>query len=364
MITHFILGFLSQLLSRFGLPSIMHLVSTCSSLIILASIIRTIFAAQDLQGCADVDCPNVSSDNIDISCQVQDQDSTYIGLESGPNPINISAGNFTWTLTVQPEPYLFGGDINVPGVTRSFYLGTPAGTRLKDVNYTGCALFFDRPVGHGFVTPPDSGDPSQTTSSSCSWALGEGSDDGCLRDLQTTALKVADAATGDQDSTTICANIAEFISDNASASCSRLQQNDVLDYTVHAIALTGADAPEPINSASNASSNCWPTLPKTNELTHLYSYNFSSNESFPLFAYSPVMSLFFDTEDSGSGSDRLQESSFHCLKAIDSDDASLAIKTNGSSNDVVPNLASRKRMDGWATCLFAVTMMDLTSCEF
>ncbi|KAH0397816.1 hypothetical protein KCU89_g7883, partial [Aureobasidium melanogenum] len=169
----------------------------------------------------------------ETSCQVQEQDHTWVGIETVPNPIDASAGNFAWTLGVQPEPYLCGGHVNLPGVTRSFYLGTPPGTDLANASYTGCVLIFDRPDSHGFVLPSGSGDPTQVTSDSCSWGFGMNTGDQCLANLQSAALEIAAAATDEQNSTTICISIADSISRTAPASCSRLQQNDIYPYTNH-----------------------------------------------------------------------------------------------------------------------------------
>ncbi|CAD0114530.1 unnamed protein product [Aureobasidium uvarum] len=312
---------------------------------------------ETLLGCAAVHCPNLSPDYEETSCQVQEQDHTWVGIETVPNPVDASAGDFTWTLGVQPGPDLYGGgNVKIPGVTRSFYLGTPPGTDLANASYTGCALIFDRPDSHGFVLPYGSGDPTQVTSDSCSWGFGMDTGDQCLEDLQAAALEIAAAATHEENSTTICINIADSISRTAPASCSRLQQNDIYPYTVHPVVLTGSNAPEPISPSTNASSNCWPTLPKTNELTPLYSFNYSTNDSFSWFAYSPVMSLFFDTGSSASSSDRLRQSSFHCLKAIDSNDFANAIETNGSG---IEGAARRESSIGWAASLLTIVTMTV-----
>ncbi|THW67895.1 hypothetical protein D6D19_09079 [Aureobasidium pullulans] len=327
-----------------------------STTVLLASVLPITVTGETLLGCAAINCPNLSPDHEETSCQVQEQDHTWVGIETVPNPIDASAGNFTWTLGVQPEPYLHGGHVNIPGVTRSFYLGTPPGTDLANASYTGCALIFDRPDSHGFVPPYGSGDPTQVTSDSCSWGLGMDTGDQCLEDLQAAAFEIAAAATDEQNSTTICTNIADSISGTAPASCSRLQQNDIHPYTVYPVVLTGSNAPKPISSYTNASSNCWPTLPKTNELTPLYSFNYSTNDSFSWFAYSPVMSLFFDTEKSASSSDRLRQSSFHCLKAIDSNDFANAIETNGSGMNGV---AGRGSSIGWSASLLTIVTMTV-----
>ena len=332
----------------------MHLAIIYSTTVFLASLFPMTVTGETLLGCAAIHCPNLSPDHEEISCQVQDQDHTWVGIETVPNPIDASAGNFTWTLGVQPEPYLYGGHVNIPGVTQSFYLGTPPGTNLADASYTGCALIFDRPDSHGFVLPYGSGDPTQVTSDSCGWGFGMDTGDQCLEDLQSAALGIAAAATYAQNSTTICTNIADSISSMAPASCSRLQQNDIYPYTVYPVVLTGANAPKPISPSANTSSNCWPTLPKTNEITPLYSFNYSTNSSFSWFAYSPVMSLFFDTENSASSPDRLRQSSFHCLKATDSNDFANTIKTNGSSME---GAAGRGSRIGWAASLLTTVTL-------
>lgn len=68
------------------------------------------------------------------------------------------------------------------------------------------------------------------------------------------------------------------------------------------------------------------------------------------------MSLFFDTENSASSSDRLRQSSFHCLKAIDSTNFANAIETDGSGME---GGAGRGSSIGWIASLLTIVTMTI-----
>lgn len=265
---------------------------------------------------------------------------------------------FAWTLAISPHPAV-DGNATRTGVQRSFYLGTPADLDLTIAVYTGCAFFFNRLDGEGFALEPQSGAPQYVASSSCAYGLGG---DQCILDLQTRALQLADDVSEGQDSGSVCSSIAASLTQSAPPSCDRLVQDgpaSAFQYAVHGVPLTGGSAPRPIEAAKNASSNCWPTLPKSNQLTTLYSYNFTTDDwVYPTFDYSPVMSLFFQP-GSGTTSGGLRESSFHCLKVVDSDSFSEATKTNGSTTTTdsnVPNEGSRARSSKLAACIALIVI--------
>jgi len=285
---------------------------------------------QALQGCAAVDCPNISPQYLDISCQVQDTNNKLVGLAIEQNPIDPSAGDFTWTVAIRLLP-ASDGDYNHVDIGRSFYLGTPQGLDLQNAPYIGCALYFDRPDHGGFALAPQSGAQQYVTAETCGWGLGGDNGDQCIADLQSAALQLTENVTSSQNAADVCSAVAASLAQSAPASCTRLLQDDVFPYTVHAVPLTGNSSPSPIATSNNASSNCWPTLPKSNQLTTLYSYNFTVDDwVVPVFDYTPVMSIFFQPGDSTTGSlDRT--TSFQCLKPVDSDDASQATRTDGSN---------------------------------
>jgi len=282
-----------------------------------------------LQGCAAVHCPNVSPQFLDISCRVQDTNNKLIGLAMEQNPIDPSAGDFTWTVAVAFHPNYDGGDGQVE---RSFYLGTPPDLDLQNAPYIGCSLYFDRPDHGGFVLAPQSGAQQYVTAETCGWGLGDYSGDQCIADLQSAALQLTENVTSSQNAADVCSAVAASLAQSAPDSCSRLLQDDVFPYTVHAVPLTGNSSPRPIAATNNASSNCWPTLPKSNQLTPLYGYNFTTADwVLSVFSYTPVMSIFFQPGNNSTTVNLERSTSFQCLKPVDSDDASQATRTDGSN---------------------------------
>lgn len=99
------------------------------------------------------------------------------------------------------------------------------------------------------------------------------------------------------------------------------------------IDLTGPQAPKPLTAAENSTSNCYPTLPKTNSLTPVAAFNASiSNLISPLiddiFRITPVLTVFIPTNGSGNATLQQIEAQLTCLKPIDETNAALANKNS------------------------------------
>lgn len=86
--------------------------------------------------------------------------------------------------------------------------------------------------------------------------------------------------------------------------------------------LTGPNAPKPLTEAENATSNCHPTLPRSNSLTRVAAFNVSatSRESSihdNVYAITPILTVFFPMA-AGSGAPVLRQPEAHltCLKVL------------------------------------------------
>lgn len=103
------------------------------------------------------------------------------------------------------------------------------------------------------------------------------------------------------------------------------------------IDLTGSDASEPLTEAENATSNCYPTLPKSNSLTHVAAFNYTGTslvESVAknLFSITPILTLFFPQNGSNASILRQPEAQLTCLKAVDGTDAENRTASNGAND--------------------------------
>ncbi|KAG9668648.1 hypothetical protein KCU99_g612, partial [Aureobasidium melanogenum] len=93
------------------------------------------------------------------------------------------------------------------------------------------------------------------------------------------------------DVSAFCKNIALGLQDNPPSTCYILSQQS----RIEAVALTGPDAQQAITSSENSTSNCWPTLPKTNDLTKVFEYDHVAqlNQTVPWLRYTPLISVYW-----------------------------------------------------------------------
>lgn len=90
----------------------------------------------------------------------------------------------------------------------------------------------------------------------------------CVDDL-TARVEQLVRTSSKPDVNAFCKDIAGGSRDNPPSSCYILSQQP----RIEAVALTGPDAQQAITSSENSTSNCWPTLPKSNDLTKVFEYN-------------------------------------------------------------------------------------------
>ncbi|CAD0051638.1 unnamed protein product [Aureobasidium pullulans] len=72
----------------------------------------------------------------------------------------------------------------------------------------------------------------------------------------------------------------------------------------------------------NGSSNCWPTLPKTNDLTKIFEYDHVAyvDDSVPWLGYNPLITVFQATENQTEASlDDSVDIQLACMKIVDSE---------------------------------------------
>ena len=102
--------------------------------------------------------------------------------------------------------------------------------------------------------------------------------------------------------------------------------------------ITGDYAEEPISTAENASWACYPTLPKTNELTRVFSYNISVNTSASqtlMNAFdgeTPVWTAYWKSENATSVAKEDVWLDMVCLRSLDMNKAMNEAMSNGTPN--------------------------------
>ncbi|KAH0362603.1 hypothetical protein KCU65_g7950, partial [Aureobasidium melanogenum] len=149
----------------------------------------------------------------------------------------------------------------------------------------------------------------------------------CVEDLYAKVVGMA-RSNADADVSDFCKNIAVGLQSSAPSSCYILNQQP----RIEAVALTGPDAKQAITSSENSTSNCWPTLPKTNDLTKVFEYDHVAqlNQTVPWLGYTPLINVFAPV---GNDTDVDVEVNLSCMKVVDFDDFSLGTASNGSRTD-------------------------------
>jgi hypothetical protein len=146
-------------------------------------------------------------------------------------------------------------------------------------------------------------------------------------------------------------------------------------------ALSGEGSPQPISGQQNSTSDCWPILPKSDDLTFVASTNttVSPSQSPPhssqqglthfqgnydgsavvknFFSVTPILTVFFPGNGNGSLVSR-PEAQLTCLKAMDLTTASNSTQSQSDKGNAAGQLVGRGAavLVGLVSVAFAVLM--------
>jgi hypothetical protein len=233
--------------------------------------------------------------------------------------------SLSWTVGVAEFKQINISDSSQRFIERSFYLGTSPSLNLTsdDLAYGACAFYITLPNGWNPYMGPSS--QAQTSQSQCQDNLGTD----CVPSLINRVSKLSNTSSQAPNASVpaYCADIASQLQSNIPSQCTSLLSQNV---TIHTAPLTGPSASLPFTASENSTSNCYPTLPKSNSLTRAFSYNITANAYLssianPLIGETPLISLFYDKEGRN-------EVVFDCLRIVDLNDISLSTMNNGSGD--------------------------------
>ncbi|KAK4194332.1 hypothetical protein QBC40DRAFT_302227 [Triangularia verruculosa] len=225
---------------------------------------------------------------------------------------------------------------------QSFYLGAPLGVQFPG----SCAIFFsqvsDR-VRFGDENPRLSKD-------TCNQAMTDGCIDALIKRAKAVDLSGDDACEKLQ---------TEFLS-NLDSECASFATGSKW-VGVMSVPLSGDGSPRPIDSQQNASSNCWPTSPRNNDLRLIHSTN--STVDFKaetvtknFFGVTPILTVFFPGDDNDTIVSQ-PEAQLTCVKAIDLTTAYNATSApSGETSDAVRGTGLSVALVGVLTVTFAVLL--------
>ncbi|KAK3291325.1 uncharacterized protein B0H64DRAFT_45997 [Chaetomium fimeti] len=283
-------------------------------------------ASADILSCADVDCP-VTEGTTSATCTVGDKTFNSIGLTSLDTDVDRLRG-LSWVKAV--------GARNVSTEERafdqSFYLGTPDDFDFEDTG--ACAVFFtevSESVRFGDEDP-------RTSQGTCGQALS----DSCVSALTDRARRVDFNGLRGRRA---CERLQQEFNDNLDSACSNAASGSNWSG-IRAVALTGDGAPDEIEDGRNRSTNCWPVLPKSDDLTLVDSVSTTGNYDAStltdnFFGITPILTVWYpsndDDNDDGddTDSDNLVTETvaqLTCLKAMDLTTASNDTQSPGGGN--------------------------------
>ncbi|KAI9653210.1 MAG: hypothetical protein M1831_006168 [Alyxoria varia] len=262
--------------------------------------------------CADVDCGNSTTDSTcDVGRGPSAQQLGSIGLRSFKTP--ASPNNITLTVAYTSDTQ----------IEKNYFIGTPPDLDLQESKFPACSVFFTQTNKE--IDPPATG--------TCQTLL----PNGCAADLEEQGMQILrdPGNRTEWDSRSLCQALVDEFNDNLVDSCKGASGSGKWQG-VDAEPLTGPRAPEPIGSRGT----CHPTLPKSNDLSLLYSFNqtgvaLQENE----YRVVPVLTVM------GAEGDQNPYSHLECLAAVPD-------RGNGGtqSGDAVVGV---QRYGGWVTGMLA-----------
>ncbi|KAF7454431.1 hypothetical protein A1F94_001069 [Pyrenophora tritici-repentis] len=234
------------------------------------------YANHTIGSCVEVECPAAdpaeAKGQVLSGCRVQNQNHRTIGLRTfSTNITENTSQNLTWTVGMTLYDGIDAQGRNASGtrtVEKDYYLGTPANLNLSrsDLPYEGCAFLFRE----NKVTGPTS---LGNAGPSCSDVVGD-----CGPALLTQARglvansSMMTAGDGNQTTEQTCTRLAAQFNSSLPGACETFAGQDRWNG-ITGITLTGPSAIYPPSPSANASSNCHPTLPKSNNLSWAAAYN-------------------------------------------------------------------------------------------
>jgi len=254
---------------------------TFTDLLLLSAGIRVATAQQSsieagqVVGCESVGCPNISDSVNSTACQVADKSLGAVAVTSYHSGLLNSSVTWTLGLSVPENGNASSGNIQdqLNTVQHTFYMGTEPGV-FDDTDIQGWAVFQVSGGNVGHIQNGSYFRPSPLygwEGNNCTQP--GGLPDTCVAWVKnlTTHYVTTASAPNDADLGKVITN-----SNGTDGVLSCRSVNDDLHEIIYPYSLTGPNASQSITASQNASSNCWPTLPKSNQLAEVFSFNISA----------------------------------------------------------------------------------------
>ncbi|KAM5351172.1 hypothetical protein ACJ41O_003895 [Fusarium nematophilum] len=269
-------------------------------------------------GCESLDCPEDGTPS--PNCTIVDTEYPAVGLARIPLESDqpLSDYDISWLYAVSAESNGSGNRT----FGKDFYLGTDPTLGLgQSSEIPACALFFKNTT-QGVSFRGESVLESQGT---CEEAMSEP----CVRALNKRAMDLN--ITGLSTTAEICDKLQREFEDKLDSACMNFTTGKTW-HNLTVVPLSGPESSDPITQEQNSTSNCWPVIPHSNDLTPVYSYNttgdFSGDDILDnLFGIVPILTVFFPNNTKMVTE---AESQMTCMKTISFTPGSNETKDDGS----------------------------------
>lgn len=338
-------------------------------LIRLALLTGSIAVGNDLGSCVDVGCPLQSGTKTAASCHISNETLNAIGVTiyivplPVPDPIvannnsservdNIWAGalnaTLAWTVGVSNWHHAVdGADSHVRHIDRIYYIGVPPSLNLTSdsLPYGGCALYMTGEDNKSVFY--DAAANQHTKHSYCRTLMGYTCHDALKASAQSFAQSLATDPIDNTNSSvrTSCIAMAAHLQSTLSRSCPSFASTT----TITGVPLTGPQAESPFTSSQNAMSDCYPTLPKSNDLTRAFSYNVTSlvynSETYPaLLGETPLWSVFYPLSNATVIGLVEPDVQLLCLRPVDENMNRAVVDADATSSEIIAVGAGMRRV--------------------
>ncbi|KAF7563675.1 hypothetical protein G7046_g428 [Stylonectria norvegica] len=265
-------------------------------------------------GCDAVDCP-ISDGSSSSNCTLVDRTFTAVGLARIPFDAKSPFFGLSWLEGVAVE-----SDGSGRKFEKDFYLGASSDIDLSEV--PACAIFF--------ASTSDKvkfdGDNAEETEGICEDAMSKE----CVAALNKQAEGVNVKGLSVEES---CSKVKDAILGSIDSACTSFASGSKW-ANVTARALSGSESPDAILSGDNSTSNCWPIIPKSDNLTLIESIEIKGDTKAEtitktFYGIVPILTVFFP---GNSSIITKPDSQMTCMKTVGENVADSETKNDKDDN--------------------------------
>ncbi|OAG05995.1 uncharacterized protein CC84DRAFT_1244862 [Paraphaeosphaeria sporulosa] len=262
-----------------------------------------------LGSCADIACPQADNTTIGAACRIANQTYGGVGVDTFPfnasSPSRWAGRNLTWTVAIHDYTNYDPDTRLERTIEKAFFLGSSLDLTTA-LDFGGCAVILE-----AYDRVAD--ERGRAGSKSCEEVIGAK----CHEELQEGIDRFARAQAGRRFNSTsdACDGLEAYLK-----SVEGEQSECGMEWTqVRYVPMVGDAAPQPLTREQNASTNCYSTQPKSNNLAFVTNWNNTGtmyiNDTIKMInSINLALTVFWN---SAGGPDVALESHVSCLWPVD-----------------------------------------------